>query len=249
VIQPLTLQTADRNSAACEILHRFGTLWRVALPAYAETLGARACDQGSRGAVSSSVLRTKLSMNSTQGPAAFAAHRQVCLAGSANFGSGYTRKHDWRRRGRIHGKSRSLPGRPALGRRYARGRRRQNSMAGDTPYDRRRAGTGGDRHGRVAYLAIRSPSLRRLGLTDAALATDPSRLTHIVNGKDTRVYFHKFHTVQVGPVTVHDVALEVMPGDPPALAGGHHMLDVLIGQDLLRTRRVWFSYTTNRLYL
>ena len=47
----------------------------------------------------------------------------------------------------------------------------------------------------------------------------------------------------------HDVALEVMPGDPPALVGGHHMPDVLIGQDLLRTRRVWFSYSTNRLYL
>lgn len=96
--------------------------------------------------------------------------------------------------------------------------------------------------------SIRSPTLRRLGLTDAALATDPSRLIHIVNGNDTRVYFHKFHTVQAGPVTVHDVALEVMPGDPPALVGGRHMPDVLIGQDLLRTRHVWFSYSTNRLY-
>jgi hypothetical protein len=97
--------------------------------------------------------------------------------------------------------------------------------------------------------SIRSPTLRRLGLTDATLATDPSRLVHIVNGNDTRVYLHKFHTVQVGPVAAHDVVLEVMPGDPPALDGGHHMPDVLIGQDLLRTHRVWFSYSTNRIYL
>jgi predicted aspartyl protease len=101
----------------------------------------------------------------------------------------------------------------------------------------------------ASLTSIRSPTLRRLGLTDAALTTDPSRLIHIVNGTDTRVYFHKFHTVQVGPVTVHDVALAVVPGDPPALVGGDHMPDVLIGQDLLRTRRVWFSYTTSRLYL
>jgi predicted aspartyl protease len=101
----------------------------------------------------------------------------------------------------------------------------------------------------ASLTSIRSSTLRRLGLTDAALATDPSRLIHIVNGTDTRIYFHKFHTVQVGPVTAHDVALGVMPGDPPALVGGHHMPDVLIGQDLLRTRRVWFSYSTSRLYL
>ena len=60
---------------------------------------------------------------------------------------------------------------------------------------------------------------------------------------------HKFHTIRLGPVTAHDVSILILPGEPPSLGGGRRMPDVIVGQDMLRNRHVWFSWSTGRLYL
>jgi hypothetical protein len=101
----------------------------------------------------------------------------------------------------------------------------------------------------ASYTMIRSPTMRHLGLTEEALATDRSFMTHIIAGKDAQIRVHKFHTIRLGPVTAHDVSTRIFPGEPPSLGGGRRMADAIVGQDLLRNRRVWFSWSTGRLYL
>lgn len=100
-----------------------------------------------------------------------------------------------------------------------------------------------------SYTTIRAPMMRKLGLTEADLAGDKHFTTHVTAGADPQVYAHKFHTIRLGPVTAHDVAIEVYPGEPPALGGGLRAPGILVGQDLLRDRHVWFSWSTGRLYL
>jgi predicted aspartyl protease len=90
---------------------------------------------------------------------------------------------------------------------------------------------------------------RRLGLTEQAMADDRVIKLHVIAGEDTPARVHRFKTLQIGPVTAHNVSILVLAKDPPALGGGRQFEDTVIGQDLLRNRRVWFSIRTGRLYL
>jgi predicted aspartyl protease len=101
----------------------------------------------------------------------------------------------------------------------------------------------------TSYTTIRSPVMRQLGLTEEAIATDRALTTHVVAGKDSQARLHKFHTIRLGPVTAHDASILILPGEPPSLGGGRRMPDAIVGQDLLRNRHVWFSWSTGRLYL
>jgi predicted aspartyl protease len=101
----------------------------------------------------------------------------------------------------------------------------------------------------LSYTTIRSPMMRQLGLTEEAIATDRVITTHVIAGTDSKSYVHKFHTIRLGPVTAHDVSILILPGEPPSLGGGRRMPDVIVGQDMLRNRHVWFSWSTGRLYL
>jgi predicted aspartyl protease len=101
----------------------------------------------------------------------------------------------------------------------------------------------------ASFTTIRAPMMRELGLTEQALADDRAVTAHVIAGADAKLYLHKFHTIRLGPVTAHDVGILVNPSDPPVLSGGYRMPDNLVGQDLLRNHRLWFSFSTGRLYL
>jgi hypothetical protein len=65
----------------------------------------------------------------------------------------------------------------------------------------------------------------------------------------TQARVHRFKTVHIGPVTARDVSFFVLVREPPALSGGRQFPDAVIGQDLLRNRRVWFSIATGGLFM
>ena len=100
----------------------------------------------------------------------------------------------------------------------------------------------------ATFTMIMPRMMRRLGLSEEALAGDQTVKLHVVAGEDAQLRRHLFGTVRLGPVTAHDAPILVMVKDPPALGGGRQFADAVIGQDLLRDRRVWFSLRTGRLY-
>jgi Aspartyl protease len=91
--------------------------------------------------------------------------------------------------------------------------------------------------------------MRRLGLTAEAMADDRTIKLHVIAGSDTQARIHRVKTIRLGPITVHDASIVVLAQEPPALGGGKQFEDAVVGQDLLRNRRVWFSIATGRLYL
>ncbi len=101
----------------------------------------------------------------------------------------------------------------------------------------------------ASYTLITPRMMRRLGLTEQVMAADRPVKVHVIAGDDAPARVHRFKTVRVGPVTVHDASVLVLAREPPALSGGRRFDDAVIGQDLLRNRHVWFSFSTGRLYL
>jgi hypothetical protein len=63
------------------------------------------------------------------------------------------------------------------------------------------------------------------------------------------VHIHRFETIRVGPIVVHDVPIVVLAKDPPPLGGGRRLSDALIGQDILGRGRLWFAFSTDRLFI
>jgi predicted aspartyl protease len=101
----------------------------------------------------------------------------------------------------------------------------------------------------ASYTIVTPRMRRRLGLTEQQLANDRTVTQHVVAGEDSTASIHRFGTIRVGPVAAHNVSILVLTKDPPALAGGRRFSDAMIGQDMLRNRRVWFSFSTGQLYL
>jgi len=90
---------------------------------------------------------------------------------------------------------------------------------------------------------------RRLGLTEEAMANDRSLQLAVAAGEATPARVHRFRTLRIGPATIHDVALVVLTKEPPTLGGGRNFGDGVIGMDFVGTRRVWFSFGTDRLFV
>ena len=101
----------------------------------------------------------------------------------------------------------------------------------------------------ASFTTILPSMLRRLGMTGQDLVKDRLMETHVIAGADAEMRIHRFRTIRIGPVTAHNAALPVLVHEPPPLGGGRHFEDGMVGQDLLRDRRVWFSLRTGRLYL
>jgi len=101
----------------------------------------------------------------------------------------------------------------------------------------------------ASFTLIRAPMMRRLGLTEQAIEGDRKIRLHVIAGDDEEARVHRFHSVQIGPITMHDAPILVVPRNPPALPGGRRQPDGAIGQDVLGKRRMWFSFNTGRLYL
>jgi hypothetical protein len=88
-----------------------------------------------------------------------------------------------------------------------------------------------------------------LGLSERDLANDRTLTLHVIAGEDAQVRVHKSQTIRIGPIAMHDVPIVVLAKDLPALAGGRRFRDAMIGQDILGSRRVWFSFSTGRLFI
>lgn len=101
----------------------------------------------------------------------------------------------------------------------------------------------------ASFTAIMPRMMRRLGLTEQAMAGDKTVKLHVIAGEDVQAHVHRFETIKIGPVTAHNTSILVLSREPPALGGGRQFDDGVIGQDLLHTRRVWFSMRTGRLYM
>ncbi|HXA25502.1 MAG TPA: retroviral-like aspartic protease family protein [Acetobacteraceae bacterium] len=91
--------------------------------------------------------------------------------------------------------------------------------------------------------------VRRLGLSEQDLANDRIVKLHVVSGDDTQARVHRFQTIQIGPITMHNADIIVLAKDPPSLGGGRQFREAVIGQDFLGNRRVWLSFKTDRLYI
>jgi predicted aspartyl protease len=101
----------------------------------------------------------------------------------------------------------------------------------------------------ASFTRITPGMARRLGLTEQALANDRTLRLHVIAGEDERAHVHRFQTMQIGPLTLHDVSVVVLANEPPALGGGRYFSEAVIGQDVLSRRRIWFSFATDRLFI
>jgi predicted aspartyl protease len=82
----------------------------------------------------------------------------------------------------------------------------------------------------------------RIGLADSAMAGDRTVMAHGASPDQVEVRIHRFSELQVGPAVMRDPVLPVVP-----MAGG--MGDGLVGGDFLRGRRVWLSFSAQRLFV
>ncbi len=90
---------------------------------------------------------------------------------------------------------------------------------------------------------------RQLGLSEQDLANDRVVKLHVVSGDDAQARIHRFQTIRIGPITLHNADIIILAKDPPSLGGGRQFREAAIGQDFLGNRRVWFSFKTDRLYI
>jgi predicted aspartyl protease len=90
---------------------------------------------------------------------------------------------------------------------------------------------------------------QRLGLTEPDMASDRNLKLHVVAGADTQAHIHRFKTMRIGSITVHNSLIFVLAKNPPPLGGGRHLAEAVIGQDFLANRRIWFSMRAERLYI
>jgi predicted aspartyl protease len=82
----------------------------------------------------------------------------------------------------------------------------------------------------------------RVGLAESAMAGDRTVMAHGASPDQVAVRIHRFNTLQVGSAVIHDPAMPVVP-----TVGG--MGDGLVGADFLRDRRVWLSFSAQRLFV
>jgi predicted aspartyl protease len=83
---------------------------------------------------------------------------------------------------------------------------------------------------------------RRLDLNGQAMDGDPMVRQHGVGPMAVMTHLHKFKLLRIGPVVQHSPRLAVMETD----AG---MGDALIGEEFLRGRRVWLSFSNRQVYV
>ena len=80
----------------------------------------------------------------------------------------------------------------------------------------------------------------RIGVAENAMATDRTVMAHGAAPDEVAVRIHRFREFRVGPAVMHAPALPVVP-----TVGG--MGDALVGADFLQGRRVWLSFSTQKI--
>jgi predicted aspartyl protease len=88
--------------------------------------------------------------------------------------------------------------------------------------------------------SISQAMAERIGLPENAMATDRTVIAHGAAPDQVAVHIHRFREFRVGPAVMHAPALPVVP-----TVGG--MGEALVGADFLEGRRVWLSYSTQKI--
>ena len=83
---------------------------------------------------------------------------------------------------------------------------------------------------------------RAMGITDAVLAHDPPMLTRGVGGGALASRIHRFESLTVGNIRLSNPEIVVTD---LRLRG----IDLILGMDFLRSRRLWLSYASFRVFL
>lgn len=90
---------------------------------------------------------------------------------------------------------------------------------------------------------ITAPGMVRLKLAPEVLARDPSGNGAGVGPAPVLMHFHRFGELQVGPDSTRDPAVWV--GSVRVVP----IVDMLLGADCLRSRRVWLSFVTKQMFV
>lgn len=88
---------------------------------------------------------------------------------------------------------------------------------------------------------VSEAAVKRLGVSDAALAADPGGVTSGLDGRGQVYHWHKFETLKYGLEEEKQPVLTVV--------SIHDAADMLLGADWFATHRVWISYRTGKLYV
>jgi hypothetical protein len=83
---------------------------------------------------------------------------------------------------------------------------------------------------------------RRMGLTEQAIAGDPSVRHRGVGPAVTSAHVHRFKLLRIGPVTEMSPVITVLPSD-------FGVGDALIGEEFLQGRRVWLSFRNRQVFV
>jgi predicted aspartyl protease len=92
------------------------------------------------------------------------------------------------------------------------------------------------------FSSISQGTAERIGLTNAAMATDRTMMAQGAAPDQVPVHIHLFRAFRVGPAMMQTPELLVVPK-----VGG--MADALVGADFLRGRRAWLSFSTQRIFV
>jgi hypothetical protein len=90
---------------------------------------------------------------------------------------------------------------------------------------------------------IAAPGMFRLGLTPEMLARDPGGNGAGVGPTPVSMRHHRFAELRVGPEQTRDPMLWVSPVHVVPI------VDMLLGADWLRSRRVWLSFATRQIFV
>ena len=82
----------------------------------------------------------------------------------------------------------------------------------------------------------------KTGVDATAMSGDPAMTFVGARGSMMTAHRHRFDTMSVGAATFHNVRISVQDQDFPGM-------DMLLGMDFLRWRKVWLSFGTNQLFI
>ena len=81
-----------------------------------------------------------------------------------------------------------------------------------------------------------------MGLTQQAMANDPSVRQRGVGPAMTMAHMHRFKLLRIGPVVEESPVITVLPAD-------FGVGDALIGEEFLQGRRVWLSFRNRQVFV
>jgi hypothetical protein len=92
------------------------------------------------------------------------------------------------------------------------------------------------------HTAVSAGLAERAGVSDAAIAQDPTIVAHGASADQFTVHVHRFRLLQIGPTGVENAPLPVVTM-PDGLGDG------LAGADFMAGRRLWLSYASGTVFM